>query len=203
MSSIEISNVDIALYALFRLGGDTAPVHTEDVALKCFHLANERFSWKKYPQYPELDPARFALLDAAKPLYGKLARQVFKKISGKRQSHWVLTPEGLNYVRERLDVLKLLEAGQIVLDSEHTEKNRFVDLLKKHPAFKKFVTTETCEHVEKYEFTDLLHCSLDASPKVLRERLERLRVRAEKSSDQEVKKFLMACESRFVDMLTD
>jgi hypothetical protein len=87
MPTIELSNVDIALYALYKLGGDTALIRTEDVALKCFQLVPERFSWKKYPAYPELDPARFALLDAAKSVYGKLARQVSKKIAGKRQSH--------------------------------------------------------------------------------------------------------------------
>jgi|GEM_PF-1298430 len=42
MSTLEISNVDIALYALFRLGGDTAPVHTEDVALKWGRLGARR-----------------------------------------------------------------------------------------------------------------------------------------------------------------
>src|SRR5713226_8741925 len=149
MSTSEISNVDIALYALFRLGGDTAPVHTEDVALKCFQLARERFSWKKYPQYPELDPARFALLDAAKPIYGKLARQVFKKIGGRGQSHWVLTAAGLDYLRERLDTLNQLEAGQIAAGSEHTEEDRFIGQVKKHIAFKKFAATGTCKNIER------------------------------------------------------
>jgi hypothetical protein len=201
MPTIELTNVDIALYALYKLGGDTAPIHTEDVALKCFQLVPERFSWKKYPKYPELDPARFALLDAAKSVYGKLARQVFKKIAGKRQSHWVLTSTGLDYVRPRLEVLNQLESGQIVVVSEHREEDRFIGQVKKHVTFKKFSVTGTCEGIEKYEFTDLLHCSLDASPKILRERLERLRNRAEKAGAEQVKRFLASCERHFGNML--
>lgn len=203
MLTTELSNVDIALYALLKRGGDTTPVHTEDVAIECFRLARERFSWKKYPQYPELDPARFALLDASKPIYGTLARQVFKKISGKRQSHWILTPAGLGHVRERMQTLNMLEAGKIVITSEHTEEDRFAEQLKRHPAYKKFCAAGNCENVERYEFTDLLHCSLDASPRILRHRLERLQNKAEKIGQEELKRFFASCESHFADMLKD
>jgi hypothetical protein len=65
-------NVAIAVYALRILGGATQFVHTEDVALKCFELVPERFSWRRYPQYPDGAPARFALEDAKKPKYGHL-----------------------------------------------------------------------------------------------------------------------------------
>ena len=202
MTSVELSNVDIALYALYKLGGDTTPIHTEDIALRCFELVPERFSWKKYPQYPELDPARFALLDAAKSEYGKLARRVLRKIAGRTQSHWVLTPAGVDYMRERLELLSRLETAQIVVGAEHTEEDRFVAQVKKHIGFRKFITTGTCQSVEKYEFTDLLHCSLDASPKVVRDRFERLKARAEKAGDEEVKRFLASCEVHFAGMFT-
>jgi len=202
MPPIELSNIDIALYALYKLGGDTAPIHTEDVALKCFELVPERFSWKKYPQYPETDPARVALSDATKSEYGKLARRVLRKIAGRPQSHWVLTSAGLEYLRERFELLGRLEKGQIILGAEHTEDTRFIGQIKRHPAFKKFLVSGTCQEVEKYEFTDLLHCSLDASHQVIRDRLERLRARVEKAGAEEVKRFLALCEEHFADMLT-
>lgn len=203
MPPTELSNIDIALYALYKLGGDTAPIHTEDVALKCFELVAERFSWKKYPQYPETDPARSALSDATKSEYGKLARRVLRKIAGRPQSHWVLTSAGLEYVRDRLELLSRLEKGQITVDAGHTEDNRFIAQIKKHVAFQKFLRSGTCGGVEKYEFTDLLHCSLDASPKVIRDRFERLRARIEKAGAEEVKRFLALCENQFAGMLTD
>lgn len=203
MEAKELSNVDIALFALYKLGGDTAPMHTEDVALKCFELLPERFCWKKYPQFPELDPARFGLEDAAKPRYGKLARQVFRNIAGKRQVHWVLTPAGLEHVRARLNVLERLETGSVTRGSERTEENRFIAQIRRHISFKKFFKTGRCDGIEKYEFTDLLRCSLDASPQVLGERLDRLRARVEKAGADDVRRFLALCASHFADMFAE
>jgi hypothetical protein len=81
----ELSNIDIALFALYRRGGAQHPIETEDVALECWRLAPEKFSWKKYPQYPESEPARSALFDAAKPKYGKLVR------GRNKRTGWMLT----------------------------------------------------------------------------------------------------------------
>jgi len=199
--SMELSNIDIALYALYKLGGDKKPIHTEDVALQCWKLVPERFSWKKHPEYPEIDPARFALEDAAKPKYGALARLVVRKIAEKSQAHWMLRAAGVEYVRARLKQLLALEAGEVEAVSQRTEKDRFVASLERHSAFKKFVSSGTCDTVEPFEFTDMLRCSLDASPNVLRDRLESLKARVAGGGDAKVIDFLTACESRFHDML--
>ncbi len=72
MISFELSNEEIVLYALHLLGGWHKRVHTEDIALKCFELAPSKFSWTKYPKYPDLAPARFALESAKNSQYGSL-----------------------------------------------------------------------------------------------------------------------------------
>src|SRR3989304_2252042 len=83
-------NVAIAIYALRLLGGSVKFIHTEDVAIKCFELVPERFSWRKYPQYPDAGPARFALEDAKKEKYGHLA-------TGNRVKGGKLTTKGIEY----------------------------------------------------------------------------------------------------------
>ena len=46
MAQAELSNVDIAVYALFKLRGHERKLHTEEVAYEAYELAKERFSWK-------------------------------------------------------------------------------------------------------------------------------------------------------------
>ena len=48
-----LNDKDIVIYALYNLGGYQERIHTEDIVLKCYELAPTRFSWAKYPQYPD------------------------------------------------------------------------------------------------------------------------------------------------------
>ncbi|TKJ28275.1 MAG: hypothetical protein CEE40_11935, partial [Chloroflexi bacterium B3_Chlor] len=68
----KLTNIDIAIYALYRLGGTERWVHTENVARECYILAPDRFSWELYPEYPAREPGRSALFDARKPKHGAL-----------------------------------------------------------------------------------------------------------------------------------
>ena len=81
-----LSNLKIAVYALYQVGGTSVRQDTEDVAQECFTLAAHRFSWKKYP-YPNLDTVKQALADARRPRNGRL-------VSGGEREGWILTPDG-------------------------------------------------------------------------------------------------------------
>jgi len=70
----KLSDKDIVLYALYLLGGWQKRIHTEDIAFKCFQLAPSKFSWVKYPHFPDLAPARFALESVKRPKYGLLVK---------------------------------------------------------------------------------------------------------------------------------
>jgi hypothetical protein len=59
-----LKNWEIAVYALFLEGGTSKPIHTEDIALACFRLAPDAFSWIRHVEYPDKDIARVALTDA-------------------------------------------------------------------------------------------------------------------------------------------
>jgi len=41
----DLSNNDIVIYAIFKLGGVEKKIHTEDIAMECFKLSPEKFSW--------------------------------------------------------------------------------------------------------------------------------------------------------------
>jgi hypothetical protein len=72
----ELSNMDIALFALYKIGGVSKNIHTEEIAWEAYQLAKERFSWrlKKFREmgFPDKTPVRFALEQAKKRENGKL-----------------------------------------------------------------------------------------------------------------------------------
>jgi hypothetical protein len=70
MTEPELSNIDVVLYALFKLGGDERKIHTEEIAYEAYSLAKERFGWRlsrfRDMGFPDKEPVRRALMDAAK-----------------------------------------------------------------------------------------------------------------------------------------
>ena len=169
---------------------------TEDVAVECWRLAPKKFSWKKYPEYPDSDTARVTLFDAAKPKYGRLVR------GRNRRTGWMLTVAGIDYVRTRLPALEALVSGSTRLVGHHQEVDRYLAPLEKSVAYKKFLDSKSCQSVQAHEFTDVLRCSLDASPTVLRDRLEKLKSRAHEANREDLLDFLTTCEKHFASMLS-
>jgi hypothetical protein len=201
----ELSNADIALFSLYRLGGAEHSVHTEDIALECFKLAPTRFSWKKYPQYPESEPAREALFDARRERGGKLVRRIDRDVRdptrrlGSRME-WMLTPAGVDYIKARLPRFEqLVKKPERQAGRQETQK--LLNELERHSAFRKFASTGGCETVEAYEFTDFLRCTLDSTPAKIREKLETLKTRAHDAQRAEILAFLDRCEQRFAELL--
>jgi len=202
----ELSNIDIALYSLYRLGGAEHSVHTEDIALECFKLAPSRFSWKKYPQYPESEPAREALFDARRERGGELVRRIDRDVRNPTRRldsrmEWMLTPAGVDYVKARLARLEELVAEVPRQQTARQETQKLLNELERHTAFRKFTATGDCETVETHEFTDFLRCTLDSSPGKIRERLETLKTRAHDAQRGEILAFLERCEQRFAELL--
>ena len=78
----ELTNSEIAVYALYKLGGAEHKIHTEKVAELCYRLAGAQFSWrlKEFSLFPDKDIARIALYDAAKEKYGHLLRRAINRL---------------------------------------------------------------------------------------------------------------------------
>ena len=190
------TNPDIAVLALYRLGGAETRVHTEDVALECFRLAQPKFSWRKYPEHPDCETVRTALEDARKPTYGKRV----SRTGTAREGEWMLTPAGVQWVREHGE--EATEAlGAADLHSERQYARRAVGELTAHAAFRRFASDRTCRGVSEVEFVDSLRCTLNTSPGVLRARLEEEKTRATEVQAHDVIAYLIECESTFAHLL--
>jgi hypothetical protein len=198
-----LTNIDIVLYALFKLGGAERKVHTEHIAVECFKLSKERFSWR-LPEYRDLadkELVRVALMDAAKDKYGRLAvgRSGIESVS-KELDGWSLTPSGAKWVvkqKERVEsILKVTPH-----ESNRIDAIRFRRKLIEEPCYQKFLRNGSIKEVTQYEFTDMIGCSPDARPETIRKSFSRLRSRAEITGDLTILAFIDACREAFCDLM--
>jgi hypothetical protein len=107
----EISSYELTVLACFLEGGATKLVHTEDLAIRAFHLAPHRFGWRKYPDRIDLDTVRSSLSNARKDKSGAL-------VQGSKDSRWSLTPKGMQWVEEARQKFPKLFEGEAILGQD-------------------------------------------------------------------------------------
>ena len=176
----ELTNWQIAVLALYVLGGATSRQHGEDVALKCYEMAPRRFSWEKYRQYPHLDLARSALRDAKKEKYGAL-------VSGAEAKGWLLTKKGLAWCEQNAAAL-----GDGALRSSMSSlpkaEVRGLRELEAHRLFAQWKRGE--REISRYEVADALGYPADAPRDAVRRRLSVLIGAAHIAKVGEMERFL-------------
>lgn len=148
------TNSDIAVIALYQLGGALRHMHQEDVALKAAQLSPKAFSWKKYPEQINLETVRLALkneLDAKG-----------KRILGSIRDGWMLTPEGLSWC--------LADSNEKIYQSPVDQIRKEVARVKRTEAFTKIEANRLTE-LSEYDFKTLLRIDEYFSP---RNRIERV-----------------------------
>jgi len=100
-----ISKSDVALYALYLLGGDREYIHFEEIFLKCYELDKSSFSWDT-KDYPSDRRARFAIKDIREKTDFIKPRGVDRGT----MTHYVLTKPGLKYIQDRLEVFQSISS---------------------------------------------------------------------------------------------
>ena len=93
------SNLQIVTLAAFLIGGATAPVDIEDIAMKSNEIAPGRFAWRKYPDQINIFQISNSLSDARKTKNGSL-------LNGSPQKGWMLTANGLNFAKQQESEIK-------------------------------------------------------------------------------------------------
>jgi hypothetical protein len=207
MTQPELSKVDIAVYALDRLGGYQRKFHTEEIAYKAYEIAKERFSWKlaqfRERGFPDKEPVRSALMDAAKKKYGSLVEgRSGVEAKGKDTDGWRLTPSGAAWVRENKDRIEQA-LGQAHPQTRTMDAARFRRQIVTQPLFRKFVKRGELTGESPYALTDMLNTSPDAPKETVSMKFTGLRSSAEFVGDEEVLRFLDACVRAFPGLLTE
>jgi hypothetical protein len=206
-SSQELSNNDIVVYAIFKLGGIEKKVHTEDIAMECFRLSPERFSWtmqKYFKKFPDKEIARITLKNL-KHVKDKNVRLVDGRAgapaTGKETDGWRLTPEGVKWIlsnKKRIE--KALKIGDKTV--RRPDIRNIIKKFENEICYQKYLQEGSVKNVNKYEFTDMLLCRPDAAPEVISKNFQRLKAQAELTQDKSILSFISECEQAFKELMT-
>lgn len=193
------TNVDIVLYALFLSGGAKAKVFTETVALESFKLVPERFSWRKYPQFPDIEPTRKALMEARNQK--KLISGRAGEVKGVKPSDgWIFSPDGVRWIEENKSRISLA-LNTSPKRVSRTDLSVKLNELETSTAYKKFLKYKDCTYIKPYEFTDFLNASLDTPPSILRDRIDKISALVAAGKNNRLLVFINECKKHFSKLL--
>ena len=201
-----LSNIDVVVYALFKLGGYERKIHTEEIAYEAYCLDKERFAWKlsKFRDmgFPDKERVRRGLTDAAKEKYGRLVEgRADVHIKGKETEGWVLTLKGVTWIRRNE---KRIEGtlGTTRPRTAYIDTLRFKKRMREQPLFRRFLENQDLEGQNLYNFTDMLNVRPDSPKEIIAMKFRTLRSNAEVVGDEQILCFLDGCAQAFSAVLT-
>ena len=176
----ELPNYKIAVLALWDIGGATNPQHPEDVAAKCYELAPGRFSWTRYPQYPNAETAAMSLRHAKRSKNGALA-------GGNNKTGWLLTANGIRWAQEAQRSLLLVKNG-IHIPALRREDTLELNALQSHKLFSCWKAQT--DNVQIYQVADAVRLTADAPHEVIGRRIDQLLNKAQIAELPELQEYL-------------
>lgn len=198
----KIPNWETAVYALYLLGGATKPVHTEDIALKCFELAPRSFSWIKHGHLPDKEVTRSSLVDARKDKNCRLVTGRAGRHKGQYRSRgvdpetdgWSLTEEGAKWVQRNQERIER-SLGSATNQSNRQEILRSIQRLRQSALFKDYVHDRESFVPGLGDLAALLRCRVDTEQHVWSKRFAALKNHAQLAEQDDVLAFLEKCEA--------
>jgi hypothetical protein len=205
MAQPALSNVDVVVYALFKLGGYERKMHIEEIAFEAYCLAKERFAWKlrrfRDMGFPDKERVRRGLTDAAKEKYGHLVEsRADVHAKGTETDGWVITPGGVTWIRKNEKRIESI-LGTTRPRTPFVDTLRFKKRIREQPLFRRFLENENLEGQNLYNFTDMLNIGPDTPKEVIAMKFRTLRSNAELVADQQIIGFLDACAQAFSTVL--
>lgn len=205
MTNEELSNLDVALYALYKLGGAAKKIHTELIAWEAYNFSKERFSWSlpefRKRGFPDKTAVRYALETGKKLKY--LQGRAGKDKSGSESEGWRFTPIGLEwYLKNENRIQKDIGAEKSVSTTiQRHEADRFIKKIQSNKIYKLYKATHEIEGATVYDFTDMLNCSPDASLNIIRQKFSIIKTMALAINNIEIQEFLKKCEVKYQEIL--
>ena len=191
----QLSNVDIAVFALYQLGGVSRKVHLEEVAHECHRLAPKRFGWElpEFQAFPDKKAAYYALKDAEKPKLGALVERLGTRDVVKGGQKFWLTEQGAKWVKRNVDRvangLKTKPSATPLQKAEETLR-----AVKGERAFVRFQAEGGVGGLSVYDLANFLGSMYETSPSAVRKKFADMKTKAELTDDAEISEFLLACE---------
>lgn len=190
------ANSELVVYVLALLGGESKSVHTEDIALKCYALFSDSFSWTKYPEYPDKEVVRVGLMGARQEKHGQLVKGRSGQDRGKIPDGWMLTENGIEWLKKNQIKFEALVGSDEV--KEHRQKIlQQLKRVKQHGLYKKFLAEREQFAPSIGDLADLLRCRVDADPSIWQRRFDGVTKKARVAEQSEILKFIERCETAY------
>ena len=198
----KISNWEITVYALHILGGGLRYIPTEDIAVKCFEIAPDSFSWVKYPQYPDKDVVRRTLIAARDEKIGILVRgragrgrgKSGRTNAGPALDGWSLTAAGAKWILENES--RLATNLKVRDTSPHRQELlQKINRIHRHPLFKTFLEQPEGFSPSLGEMAELFRCRVDADQGTWDKRFEMVVSQAQMVNDSKILEFINHCQA--------
>lgn len=179
----ELTNWELFVWSLWLLGGAAEKVDVEDVFIKCFELAPNRFAWRSRPDLPDYKKCSKALRDAE----ARRPSLLLKTSDGfKRQ----LTVEGQEWIRKNEDRMRTeVHGGKTISEPRTRPRLRMLSEVEKSDVYGDWSSRGTLPE-EKWKVAELLRCSPDSDRRIWRDRLQVLRAAASGTERVQVLRFL-------------
>lgn len=176
-----VANADVFLWALYELDGAGEFVEVEDVFLRAFNLAPERFSWRTR-RLPDLKKCAKSLQEAE-------ARQ--PKLLVKNGPYLrMLSAEGQKWIEENFDrLVDVLDPEKAVQPPKRRRPSRLVTLATNSNLFKQWSESGQLP-AERWQIAQFLNCSPDSASTIWNRRFEELRSAARLADHQPLMRFL-------------
>jgi hypothetical protein len=185
-----LTNWEIFVWALGEAGGSTSMIDVEDVFIKCFNLAPQRFAWRTRADIPDYKKCAKALRDAE-------ARRPALLIKRGDRFGRQLTVAGQQWIRANRSRLPKLNHGAESAP-KRGPKSRLLSELESSETFETWKRNPDVR-IEKWKIADVLRCSPDSSRRIWSERLETLRSAAYAAQKGDVLRFLDSVSTRYPD----
>jgi hypothetical protein len=193
----DVSNEDLVLAMLQRLGGATRYVDIEELTLALFEVAPARFSWRTRRDLPEREVVRFALVHANQRARREGRRPVTVSRDFSRQ--WKLTAAGVAeaHVASKKSE-SALQDGQPIKQTGRSFQR--VSQVKKHLLYAAYLEGRLSAALTRTQLADLLVVPPDAPLEVARGRADGMRAAGLDVGDSEVVTFAEAIEREVVSV---
>ena len=198
--STSLRNWEIVLYALQLEGAASRRVHTEDVALRCFAVAPDAFSWLKHRNYPDKEVVRKDLIRLRMGEFGELfvagraGKAKAKAKSGEQTiDGWELTQAGVHWIVENESRIRNA-LGDRPIRRDRQEVLRAIERVRSSRLFERFLADRDAFSLQIGELAELLRCRVDAEESVWGKRFATLRNQAELAKETGLLEFANRCE---------
>ncbi len=196
--STSLRNWEIVLYALHLEGAASRRVHTEDVALRCFSVAPDAFSWLKHRKYPDKEVVRKDLIRLRMGEFGDLfvaGRAGKAKATSGAQTidGWELTQAGAHWIVENESRIRNA-LGDRPIRRDRQEVLRAIERVRGSGLFERFLADGDAFSLQIGELAELLRCRVDAEETVWAKRFATLRNQAELAKETGLLEFANRCE---------